>query len=48
MKVPKTHVQAAIRERRQFVVFCSRSCNLKFVAINGAKQQEEQICKSTS
>lgn len=43
MPVPKTHVRAAIRDLRLYVVFCSRSCNLKYVAKEGAKQQEEGL-----
>lgn len=43
MVVPKTHVRAAFRDERLFIVFCSRACNLTYVAKEGARQQEEQI-----
>lgn len=40
---PKTHVRAALRAEHQYVVFCSRACNLKFVAKEGARQQGEAL-----
>ncbi len=43
LPVPKTHVRAAIRDERPYVVFCSRACNLKHVAREGARQQEEGL-----
>jgi len=43
MIVPASHVRAAIREERLFIIFCNRACNLGYVAREGARQQEEQI-----
>lgn len=43
LTVPKTHVAAAIRDDRPFIRFCSRACNVKYVAKEGTRQQEEQI-----
>jgi hypothetical protein len=41
--VPASHVRVAVRECRPYVTFCTRACNLKYVAMEGARQQEEQI-----
>ena len=43
LTVPSSHVKAAIRERQPFIRFCTRACNLTFVAREGAKQQEETL-----
>ncbi len=39
--VPAGPVRAAMRAGRNYVVFCSRGCNLTYVAREGARQQEE-------
>lgn len=43
INVPKTHVRAAQRDGRPFVVFCTRRCNLTYIAKKGVQQQEEQL-----
>ncbi len=39
--VPAGPVRAAMRAGRGYVVFCSRRCNLTYVATEGTRQQEE-------
>lgn len=41
MIVPAGPVRSAMREERTYVVFCSRRCNLTYIAQEGTKQQEE-------
>lgn len=41
--VPAGPVRAAMRYGRRYVVFCSRRCNLGYVAREGTRQQEEQF-----
>lgn len=43
MTVSTAHIKAAQRRGHQFITFCTKACNLKFVAIEGTKQQEEQV-----
>lgn len=43
LTVPASHVRQAMRERRLYVIFCTRACNLSYVAREGTRQQEEQI-----
>lgn len=38
--VPAGRVRSASRARRSYVVFCSRRCNLNYVAREGTRQQE--------
>lgn len=40
VKVPTGPLIAAKRYARPYVRFCSRKCELKFIAREGAKQQE--------
>jgi len=37
---PAAVVRECLRKQRRFVAFCSRLCNLTYVAEQGAKQQE--------
>lgn len=39
--VPSGPVRAAMRVGRSYVVFCSRRCNLTYIAREGTRQQEE-------
>ncbi len=41
--VPAGRVRAALRDRRAYVVFCTRRCNMTYVATEGARQQEAQF-----
>lgn len=38
--VPAGPVRAAMRDERDYVVFCTRRCNLTYVAKEGTRQQE--------
>jgi hypothetical protein len=40
VKVPAGLVRMAEREGRPYPVFCSRRCNVRYVAIQGRQQQE--------
>jgi len=37
---PAAVVRESLRKQRRFIAFCSRLCNLTYVAEQGAKQQE--------
>lgn len=39
--VPAGPVRAMMRDEREYVVYCSRRCNLQYVAREGTRQQEE-------
>lgn len=39
--LPASKVRAAKRAGRRYVAFCSRQCNVKHVASEGSRQQEE-------
>lgn len=41
VKVPAGPLAAAKRYARKYVRFCSRRCELKFIAREGVKKQEE-------
>lgn len=41
IKVPTGPLVAAKRYARKYVRFCSRKCELKFIAREGTKKQEE-------
>lgn len=41
--VPAGPVRSSMREGRKYVVFCSRRCNLSYVAKEGTRQQEEGL-----
>lgn len=43
--VPAGPVKATIRSGRSYVTFCSRRCERRYVAIEGAKQQEKSIAR---
>lgn len=41
--VPSGGVRAAMRRQVNYFAFCSRRCNLEFVAKEGTRQQEAQF-----
>lgn len=43
--LPAGPVRAAIRAQRKTVVFCSRRCERRSVAKEGAKQQEQNLAR---
>jgi hypothetical protein len=45
--VPAGKVRAKLNAGKDYLVFCSRLCNLKHVAIEGARQQELLIAEET-
>lgn len=47
VSVPAGKVRARLNSGRDYLSFCSRSCNLKHVAIEGARQQEQLIAEET-
>lgn len=40
---PMGRVRAMLNAGKEYTAFCSRTCNLQHVAIEGAKQQKELI-----
>jgi len=44
---PAGPAREALRKNLPLVVFCSRLCNLTYVAEQGVKQQEEIVFKET-
>jgi hypothetical protein len=41
--VPSGGVRMAMRKQKNYFTFCSRRCNLEYVAKEGTRQQEEQL-----
>lgn len=41
--VPGGQVRAAMKADREYIVFCSKRCNVAYVATEGVKQQEAII-----
>lgn len=41
--VPSGRYNAFMRRRESYVVFCSRKCEVTYIATEGTRQQEESI-----
>lgn len=41
--VPGGPVRSSMREGRDYIVFCSRRCNVSYVAREGTAQQEKVV-----
>lgn len=41
--VPAGRVRSAVRHERSYIVFCSRRCNMTYVAREGTRMQERLL-----